>query len=254
MAGRLSLRASLSESVRFATRAWRSAPVGCGLAFLAFLVPTLVGDRAVPLDLAIPLALAQLALFVVGWTGLLRAAQGRQGFARIASDALTVLASALLNCLFLSLIGIVLGIVLLGVAGATGLSSGEDLTMAAQASVAVGGWQTLVLLALEIAAALLLLTLSARLLPAGPATVSQGRVVSLASLGWTRGTGLKPAFGLMLALVPSGVLVITALWSYQAGPWIDWLWSGVLGFVQFPLLAGYATGLWQSVRPEGDFQ
>jgi hypothetical protein len=183
MAGRLSLRHSLMEAGRFALTAWRAAPVACGLMILALLFPVVLAGGVPDLWVALPLVVVQVAAMLLGWTGLLRAAQGRLGLAGIGPDALRVLASGLLNSLFLALVIIVLAIVLLGIAGATGLAPGDDLTMAAQAAVSTGGWKTLVLLTVEIAAALLILTLAARLLVAGPATVAQNRVISLAALG-----------------------------------------------------------------------
>ena len=251
MAGTVSLGSSLMEAGQLVARAWRTAPIACGLLTVAMLVPTLVGAREVPIWAALPLVLAQMAALFVGWTLLLRTAQQRPGFAGIGADALRVLGSGLLCGLFLTLIIMVLGLVLLGVAGATGLAEGDDLTMATQAVVADGGWKTFVLLALGIAAVLLVLTLSARLMVAGPATVASGRVVSLASLGFTRGSGLKPAAGLLVALAPTLLLALSALLVPNVGGWIDWVWAGVLGFVQMPLLAGYATGLWRTSLPVG---
>lgn len=251
MAGNLSLRSSLAEAGRFAVRSWRTATVACVLLTVAMLVPTLVGERAVSVWVGLPLALGQALAILVGWTALLRAAQGRLDRGGIGGDSVRVLGASLLNTLFLALIVIVLGIVLLGVAGATGLADGDDLTMMAQAVAADGGWKTYILLALEIAALLLVLTLSARLMAAGPATVANGRVVSLAVLGFTRGSGVKPAAGLIAVLAPTILLALSALVLPQVSGWIDWVWAGVLGFIQMPLLAGYATGLWRSSRPVG---
>lgn len=245
------LRASLAEAGRFALTAWRTAPVACGLLALGLMVPTLVGERSVGLWVALPLALGQAAAFVLGWTWLLRAAQGRPGLDGLAVDAARVLGSILLNSLFLSLVMMVLGIVLVGLAGATGLASGDDLTMVTQTVVSTGGWKTFVLLTLEIAALLLVVTLCARLMPAAPATVAERRIISLATLSWTRGTGLKPAVGLVLVLTPYILLALSVLLAPVGGAWVDGIWAVVLGLIQFPLLAGYATGLWRRVQSEG---
>jgi len=252
MAGTVSLRSSLAEAGQAALRAWRLAPLSCGLLTAAMLIPTLVGSQPISIGLAAPLALGQAAAIIVGWTLLLRFAQDRSGLAGSATDAVKILASILLSSLFLSLIVVVLGVVLLGVAGATGLAEGEDLAMATQAVVVDGGWKTFVLLVLEIAAVLLVLTLSARLMAAGPATVASGRIVSLAALGFTRGSGLRPAAGLLAALAPTILLAASALLLPWTGGWIDWVWAGVLGFIQAPLLAGYATGLWRAASREGE--
>jgi hypothetical protein len=208
---------------------------------LALLFPVVLAGGVPDLWVALPLVVVQVAAMLLGWTGLLRAAQGRLGLAGIGADALRVLASGLLNSLFLALVIIVLAIVLLGIAGATGLAPGDDLTMAAQ-----------VLLTVEIAAALLILTLAARLLVAGPATVAQNRVISLAALGWTRGSGLRPAAGLVAVLLPYMLLALSVLMMSSASIWVDVVWALVLGFIQAPLLAGYATGLWRtSLAPKG---
>jgi len=250
MTTRVSVRTSLIEAGRFARTAWRSAPLACGLLMLALLVPVFLGNRVPGLWLALPLVVGQVAALAAGWTGLLRAAQGQSGFARLGGDALRILGSILLNSLFLALIVIVLGIVLLGTAGATGLEAGDDLAMATQAAVSGGGWKTLVLLTVAVAALLLVLTLSARLMAAGPATVAEKRVISLAALGWTRGAGVRPAVGLIVVLLPYELLILSVLLRPQAGAWVDWIWAAVLAFVQFPLLAGYATGLWRTTQTQ----
>lgn len=252
MVERLSLRHSLLEAARFTLTAWRTAPVACGLVTLALLFPVFLAGGVPGLGVALPLVAVQVAAMLLGWTGLLRAAQGRSGWAGMGPDVLRVLASGLLSGLFLALVVMVLGIVLLGIAGATGLAPGDDLTMAAQAAVSTGGWKTLVLLTVQIAAALLVLTLSARLMVAGPATVAQRRVISLAALGWTRGSGLRPAAGLIAVALPYVSLALSVLLMPSASAWVDVGWALVLGFIQMPLLAGYATGLWRaSLAPKG---
>lgn len=250
MAPGLSLRSTLSEAFRFAAAAWRRAPVACGLMTAAMLLPILAGAVVLSAWAVLTLTAVQAALIFIGWTGLLRAGQGLAERAPV-KDVVRLLGSSLLNSLFLALILIVVGIVLLGVAGATGLAQGDDLTMAAQASITDGGWKTFVLLTLEIAALLLVLTLSARLMAAGPATIAEQRVVSLGALGATRGSGLKPAAGLIAALTPLILLGLSALVTPAGVPWIDWVWAGVLGFVQAPLLAGFATGLWRATQVQG---
>lgn len=250
MAAGLSLKSTLSEAFRFAATAWRRAPIDCGLMTAAMVMPILVGVVALPALAVLALTGVQAALILVGWTGLLRAGQGLAGRTPV-KDVLRLLGSSLLNGLFLALILIVVGIVLLGVAGATGLAQGDDLTMAAQASITDGGWKTFVLLTLEIAALLLILTLSARLMAAGPATIAEQRVVSLGALGVTRGSGLKPAAGLIAALAPLILLGLSALITPIGLQWIDWVWAGVLGFIQAPLLAGFATGLWRAAQVQG---
>jgi len=250
MAAGLSLRTTLSEAYRFAATAWRRAPVACGLMTAAMLMPILAGMVVMPDWAVLFLVALQATLIMIGWTGFLRAGQGLAERTPV-PDVLRVLASGLLNGLFLALILIVVGVVLLGVAGATGLAEGDDLTMAAQATITDGGWKTFVLLTLEIAALLLLLTLSSRLMAAGPATIAEKRVVSLAALGATRGSGLKPAAGLIASLVPLILLGLSALITPIDVQWIDWVWAGVLGFIQAPLLAGFATGLWRTTQGQG---
>lgn len=249
MSGKVSLRAALGEAAGFASVAWRRAPIGCGLILLALLVPTLLGGRPVSIWAALPLALVQALAALIGWTSLLRAAmQAPADPAARGRDAARLLGSIFLNGLFLCLILMVLGLMILGIAGATGLAEGDELSMAAYATAADSGWETFVLLALNIAALLLFLSLSARLLPAGPGTIAEGRVVSLQALSWTRGSGLKPALGLIVALAPIWVLVLSALLMPLDVVWIDWVWAGVLAFIQAPTLAGYSVGLWRSVR------
>lgn len=249
MIGKVSLRNALGEAFRFAAVAWRRAPIGCGLIFVALVLPAVLSSLTVPAWLALVIALFQAALALFGWTSLLRAAipapsdpaaQGR--------SAAGLLASIFLCSLFVCLIIMVLGLVLLGIAGATGLSQGDDLTMTTQAAVAVGGWQAWILLALQIASVLIVLTLMARLMPAGPMTIVEGRVISLQALSLTRGSGLKPALGLLVVLAPFWLLSLGALMAPEAGPWIDWLWAGVLAFIQWPLLAGYSVGLWRTTQ------
>lgn len=250
MSRSFSLRAALGEALGFAAVGWRTSPVGCALIGGALLLPVVIGERLIPWQSALPLALGQAAAFVAGWTLLLRSALGSEaGRGSLGGDIWRVFLSILLNSLFVCLIVMVLGLILVGVAGATGLAEGDDLTMTTSAAVAQGGWETLVLLALEIASVLLVLTLSARLTAAGPATVARARVVSLQALGWTRGSGLKPAAGLIAALVPSLILAVSALFTPPEAAWIDWVWAGVLALIQAPLLAGYSVGLWRAVRP-----
>jgi len=225
--------------------------VACGLLLLGLLVPNIIGDAVLPMGAAIPLLIGQLAALLVGWTGLVRAAQGQTGLAGLGLDSIRVLGASVLNSLFLALIAMILGLVLIGTAGATGLAAGDDLNMVVQSAAVIGGWKAFVLLALEVAALLLMLTLTARLLPAGPASVAERRVISLAALGWTRGSGVKPAVGLVGVLLPSILLALSALLVPNSGDWIDWIWAGVLAFIQFPLLAAFATSLWRGVRPEG---
>jgi len=225
--------------------------VACGLLLLGLLVPNIIGDAVLPMGAAIPLLIGQLAALLVGWTGLVRAAQGQTGLAGLGLDSIRVLGASVLNSLFLALIAMILGLVLIGTAGATGLAAGDDLNMVVQSAAVIGGWKAFVLLALEVAALLLMLTLTARLLPAGPASVAERRVISLAVLGWTRGSGVKPAVGLVGVLLPSILLALSALLVPSSGDWIDWIWAGVLAFIQFPLLAAFATSLWRVVRPEG---
>lgn len=254
MSRSLSLRRAVVQAVRFAASAWRRAPVGLALMTAGLLVPALVGRAEIGVGEAVLILTAQVLALLVGWTLMLRAAvRDIEGpFGGLLGDALRVLASNLLSGLFLSLILLIVGLVLLGIAGASGLAPGEDLQMAAAASLSVSGWQGFVILALEIAALLLLLSLWARLLPAGPATVADRRVVSLAMLGRTRGWGLKPAIGALVVLLPT-VLATGALFAMEAhGGWIDWVWAGVCGLIQTPLLAGYATALWRDATPEGD--
>ena len=247
MSGKVSLRSALGEAAAFSAQAWRRAPIGCGLILLSLLVPTFVGERAVSLWLALPLALAQAVAALAGWTSVLRAAMASPSDPAAAGrDAARLLGSVSLNALFLCLIVVILGLVLLGVAGATGLAPGEDLAMATAASVTQSGWRTFVLLALEIASVLLLLTLFARLSVAGPATLSEQRVVSLQALGLTRGSGMKPALGLVTVLTPLWLLALSGLLAPVEAAWIDWVWAGVLAFIQAPLLAGYSVGLWRS--------
>jgi hypothetical protein len=83
MAGRLSLRHSLMEAGRFALTAWRAAPVACGLMILALLFPVVLAGGVPDLWVALPLVVVQVAAMLLGWTGLLRAAQGRLGLAGI---------------------------------------------------------------------------------------------------------------------------------------------------------------------------
>lgn len=250
MAGRVNLRAALGEAFGFAGEAWRRAPIGCALIALALLVPTFVGERMISVWAALPLALAQAVAALIGWTSLLRAAMDAPADpAARGRDAGRLLGSIFLNCLFLCLIVMVLGLVLLGVAGATGLAEGDDLSMMTAASVAQSGWRTFVLLTLEIAAVLLLLTLAGRLMPAGPATIAEQRVMSLRVFSWTRGSGLKPALGLLVALLPLWALTASLFVLPVDGAWIDWVWAGVLAFIQAPMLAGYSVGLWRGVRP-----
>lgn len=249
MAGKVDLRAAVGEAFDFAAVAWRRSPVGCALIALALLVPTLLGERPVSIWVGLPLSLGQALVALVGWTSLLRAAMSAPADpAAQGRDAARLLGSVFLNGLFLSLILIVLALMILGIAGATGLSEGDDPSMAAYAAVAGSGWETFVLLALNIAAVLLMLSLSARLLAAGPGSIAEGRVVSLQALNWTRGSGVKPALGLIVALAPIWVLTLSALLVPFQGVWIDWVWAGVLAFIQAPLLAGYSVGLWRSVR------
>ena len=250
MAGKVDLKAALAEAFGFAGAAWRRAPIGCVLIALALLAPTLVGERPVSVWAALPLALGQALAALAGWTSLLRAAMDAPADpAARGRDAARVLGSILLNGLFLCLIVMVLGLVILGIAGATGLSEGDDLSMAAYAAAVGSGWETFVLLAINIAAVLLVLTLSARLLLAGPGTIAEQRVVSLQALSWPRGSGLKPALGLVVTLAPLWGLTLAALLAPFDAAWIDWLWAGVLAFIQAPMLAGYSVGLWRSVRP-----
>ena len=249
MGGKVSLRTALGEAFGFAAIAWRRAPIGCVLVMAALLVPTLIGERALSALVALPLALIQAAAALFGWTSMLRAAmQAPRDPAAQGRDAARLLGSVFLNSLFLCLIVMVLGLVILGVAGATGLSDGEDLSMATYAAVSQSGWETYVLLAIEIAGMILILSLSARLLAAGPGTISEQRVVSLQALSWTRGSGLKPALGLIAVLAPTWALALSALLLPLDAAWIDWAWAGVLAFIQAPLLAGYSVGLWRAVR------
>ena len=249
MGGKLSLGAALGEAFGFAAMAWRRAPIGCLLVMVALLVPTVIGERAVLALVALPLALMQAGAALFGWTSILRAAmQAPRDPAAQGRDAARLLGSIFLNSLFLCLIVMVLGLVILGVAGATGLPDGEDLSMATYVAAAEGGWETYVLLAIQIAALILVLSLSARLLAAGPGTLSEQRVVSLQALTWTRGSGLKPALGLVAVLAPTWVLALSALLLPFEADWIDWVWAGVLAVIQAPLLAGYSVGLWRAVR------
>ncbi len=251
MSGHLGLRQLLATVPSRAVQTVRRGPIACGLLLLGLLVPNFVGDAVLLMGAAIPLLIGQLAALLVGWTGLLRAAQGRTGVAGVGLDSIRVLSASTLNSLFLALIAMILGLVLIGTAGATGLGAGDDLTMVVQSAAVIGGWKAFVLLALEVAALLLMLTLTARLLPAGPASVAERRVISLAVLGWTRGSGLKPAVGLAVVLLPSILLALNALLVPNSDGWIDWIWAGVLAFMQFPLLAAFSTALWHVVRPEG---
>lgn len=247
MSAKVSLRRAVVDAFAFCARAWRRAPIGCGLVMLSLLVPTLVGERPLALWAALPLAVAQALSALAGWTSVLRAAVGSTPDPAAAGrDAARLLGSISLNTLFLALIVMILGLVLLGVAGATGLAPGQDLTMAAAASVAQSGWRTFVLLALEIASVLLVLTLYARLSVAGPATLSEQRVVSLQAMSLTRGSGLKPALGLVAILAPLWLLALSGLLAPVEAGWIDWVWAGVLAFIQTPLLAGYSVGLWRA--------
>lgn len=251
MSGHLSLRQLLATVPSRALQTVRGGPVACGLLLLGLLVPNVVGDAVLPMSAAIPLLIGQLAALLVGWTGLLRAAQGQTRLTGVGLDSIRVLGASVLNSLFLALIAMILGLVLIGTAGATGLGAGDDLTMVVQSAAVIGGWKAFVLLALEVAALLLMLTLTARLLPAGPASVAERRVISLAVLGWTRGSGMKPAAGLVAVLLPSILLALSALLLPNSDAWIDWIWAGVLAFIQFPLLAAFSTTLWHVVRPEG---
>lgn len=247
MGGKVRLGTALAEAFGFAAVGWRRAPIGCALVMLALLVPTLLGDRQVSALAALPLALAQAGAALFGWTSILRAAMAAPADpAAQGRDAARLLGSICLNSLFLALIIMVLGLVILGVAGATGLAEGDDLSMVTAAAVTQSGWETFVLLALEIAAVLLVLTLSARLMTAGPATIAEQRVVSLQTLGATRGSGLKPALGLIVSLAPAWALVASGLFIPPNIWGIDWVWAGVLAFIQTPLLAGYSVGLWRS--------
>ena len=251
---RLSLRRAVVQAVRFAAAAWRRAPVGLVLTTMGLLIPALIGRAQLGMGEAVAIFVAQFVALLVGWTLLLRATvRANEGpLGGLAGDAVRVLASNLLCSLFLSLIVVILGLVLVGMAGATGLAPGEDMTMAVASSLSGTGWKNFVVLALLIAALLLLISLWARLLPAGPASVADRRVVSLGLLGRTRGWGLKPVAGAVVVLLPI-VLLSAALFASNArGGWIDWLWAGVLGLIQMPLLAGYAAALWRAATPEGD--
>lgn len=254
MAQTLSLRWIVPESFRLALRAVRGAPLGAGLIALALAAPGLIGEGPVGLATALLVLLVQLAALTVGGTGLTRAALGRTSRlgVRLGGDEARFLASHLLCGLFLLLVILILGLVLIAVAGATGFGPGEDFTITTQAA-AQGGWRMWVLLALEIAGVMILLTAWARLLPAGPATVASGRVVSLAVVKWTRGGGLKPMAGLILMLAPMALLVVWGLTVAPERPWVDVAWAVVLGGVQAPLLIGYGTALFRAAAPQGEF-
>lgn len=254
MAQPLSLRRIVPESIGLAVRAVRGAPLGAILIALALAAPALIGERPVGLAAAGLILLGQLAALTVGGTGLTRAALGRAtGLGvRLGGDEARFLASHLLCGLFLLLVVLILGLVLIAVAGATGFGPGDDFTITAQAA-AQGGWRMWVLLGLEIASVMILLTAWARLLPAGPATIASGRIVSLAVVKWTRGGGLKPMAGLVPMLIPSALLVVWGLTAAPEAAWVDLIWAGVLGGVQAPLLIGYGTALFRAAAPQGEF-
>ena len=54
---------------------------------------------------------------------------------------------------------------------------------------------------------------------------------------------------MVVALAPLWGLTLAALLAPFDAAWIDWVWAGVLAFIQAPMLAGYSVGLWRSVRP-----
>lgn len=254
MSSPLSLRQALPDALRLAVTAVRRAPAAAVLIALSMLVPTLLAERTIGLGVALLIMVAQLAAGVVGIAGLTRAALGRTAppvGLRLDRDEARLLASIALSGLFLVLVALVLGLVLLAVAGATGFGGGADFAVVAQASATQPGWRMWVVLALEIATVMVLLSLWARVLPAGPATLATGQVVSLAALKWTRGSGLRPMAGLMVMLAPSFALVSWALLGAPEADWVDGVWALVLAGVQAPLLVGYATAMFRQTAPEG---
>ena len=210
----LSLRRVAPDSVRNAVASMTGAPLGGLLIAAALAAPALAGGRTVGLALALLVVAAQLAAIVVGLAALTRAALGRPARP----------------------LGVWVGLDEARLAGSMALS---------------GLFLALVLLALEIATVMLVLSLFARLLPAGPATLASGHVVSLAAVKWTRGSGLKPMAGLILMLAPLVALIAWGLLGAPDATWTDWVWAAVLGGVQAPLLVGYATALFRAAAPQG---
>ena len=250
----ISLRRVLPDSLLGAVAAMTGAPFGGLLIALALAAPALIGEQALGVGVAMLILVAQLLAVLVGLAALIRAALGRPAGSlgvRVGKDEGRLAGSMALSGLFLCLVLLVLGLVLLAVAGATGFGPGADFTVVAEASVAQSGWRMWVLLALEIATVMIVLSLWARLLPSGPATVASGQVVSLAAVKWTRGSGLRPMAGLIVMLLPLAGLIAWGLLGAPDAAWTDWIWAAVLGGVQAPLLVGYATALFRAAAPEG---
>ena len=250
----LSLRRVAPDSVRNAVASMTGAPLGGLLIAAALAAPALAGGRTVGLALALLVVAAQLAAIVVGLAALTRAALGRPARplgVRVGLDEARLAGSMALSGLFLALVLLVLGLVPMAVAGATGFGPGGDFTVVPGTSLEQAGWRIWVLLALEIATVMIVLSLFARLLPAGPATLASGHVVSLAAVKWTRGSGLKPMAGLILMLAPLVALIAWGLLGAPDATWTDWVWAAVLGGVQAPLLVGYATALFRAAAPQG---
>lgn len=238
---RLNLRAALSDAVRLTPHMWAGAWAPLLLTFGLVVLPgfaQLPGWLSLTLSGLLVLAglVAAGAMARVGVAGgVTRARQlglGPAGLQFQFAEA-RILGAALLNLLFLTMIGLVMGLVILAAFGTAEL---DVAAITARDWAAVGPSWKLALLAVVAAVALLIpLLLLVRLSLFAHATVGRGYMVSLNSMGIAYGSFWPLLVGVLLMAVPTlltlGVVTIANL----TGLICCLLMAGAVILVQGPL-------------------
>ena len=241
---RLSVGAALSAAAAAMPRMYREAWGAIAFALVAGLLAALAPLPASAAWVAVLFqALATLiawgALARVGLTSSLAEARamglGPAGL-QLGGGEGRILAAALLNAVFLAILLTVVGLTLLGVAGASDLDA--DAIAARDWSRAGPPLQLALIGAVAFIALAIPLLFAVRLSLFAQASLGRRRVISLNTLGIAEGSFWPLLLLLLIAGLPKIVLAILSAQGVLTGAGAQVAWVLVLALVQAPFAAG----------------
>ncbi len=245
----------MSETGLLLPRVWNGARYALGLWAAIGLATVFLPGGAVGVLMAVLGIVAALvavgAVLRVAVAGDLAGAKALglgAGGLQVGRAEMRLLGAAALCLLFWTIVASLLGLTVLALFG------GSELDVAAIRARdwgAVGpAWRVAIVAVVGIGAIFIPLMLAARLAMAGPATVAQGRMVSLPAMAISRGNVVPLMLGLVLFAVP-GLILIGAFAGL--GGWVaDIVTAMAVTWVLAPMLLTYLGVVYHRVRIEQD--
>lgn len=252
---RLSPAAVARDTVRLLPRVWSGAAYALAV-WTAIGVAGAVGSGgAVGIGLAVLGAVA--GLVAIGACLRIAVADNLEGARalglgpgglQIGRAELRLLGAAALCLLFWAIVASLVGLTVLALFGGSELD--VEAIQARNWSAVGPAWRVAVVAVVGVGAILIPLMLAARLAVAGPATVAQGRMVSLPAMAISRGNVVVLVLGLVLFSIPG--LVLLGVFAAIAGPF-----AGVGSAISFvwlivPLWIAFLGIVYRGVRIDAD--